>query len=88
MAFSMMTKPKVHYKNRDLFDNLNVFFGESANLARIKFLLLMILALYKVQTVANIPTLSSSFSNKMGDFFIHCLFECKVLYHKIHSPLL
>lgn len=52
MAFSMMTKPKVHYKNRDLFDKLNVFFGESVNLARIKFLSLMILALYKVQTVS------------------------------------
>lgn len=35
MAFPVMTKPKLHYKNRDLFDKLYVFFGESVNLARI-----------------------------------------------------
>lgn len=41
----MMTNPKAHYKHSDLFDKLNVFFGESMNLARIKFISLMILAL-------------------------------------------
>lgn len=29
----MMTNPKVHYKHSDLFDKLNVIFGESMNLA-------------------------------------------------------
>lgn len=48
----MMTNPKAHYKHSDLFDKLNVFFGESMNLARIKFISLMILALCKVQTVS------------------------------------
>ena len=48
----MMTNPKVHYKHSDLFDKLNVIFGESMNLARIKFISLMILALCKVQTVS------------------------------------
>ena len=43
-AFSMMANPKVHYKNSELFDKLNVSFGESMNLARIKFISLMILA--------------------------------------------
>lgn len=48
----MMTNPKAPYKNSELFDKLNVFFGESMNLARIKFISLMILALCKVQTVS------------------------------------
>lgn len=48
----MMTNPKAHYKHSDLFDKLNVFFGKSMNLARIKFISLMILALCKVQTVS------------------------------------
>lgn len=48
----MMTNPKAHYKHSELFDKLNVFLGESMNLARIKFISLMILALCKVQTVS------------------------------------
>ena len=48
----MMTNPKASYKHSDLLDKLNVFFGESMNLARIKFISLMILALCKVQTVS------------------------------------
>mgnify|MGYP000355701003 CR=1 FL=1 len=51
-GFSMMTNPKAPYKNSELFDKLNGFFGESMNLARIKFISLMILALCKVQTVS------------------------------------
>lgn len=48
----MMTNPKVPYKYTDLFDKLNVFFGESMNLAQIKFISLMTLALCEVQTVS------------------------------------
>lgn len=52
----MMTNPKAYYKHSDLFDKLNVFFGESMNLTRIKFISLMILALCKVQTVSFISS--------------------------------
>ncbi len=48
----MMTNPKAHYEDSDLFENLNAFFCESMNLARIKFISLMILALCKVQTIS------------------------------------
>jgi hypothetical protein len=48
----MMTNPKAHYEDSDLFENLNAFFCESMNLAHIKFISLMILALCKVQTVS------------------------------------
>ena len=40
----MMTNPKAPCKNSELFDKLNVSFGERMNLARIKFISLMILA--------------------------------------------
>jgi hypothetical protein len=61
-AFSMMTNPKAHYEDSDLFENLNAFFCESMNLARIKFISLMILALCKVQTVS-FCKLSCAFSS-------------------------
>lgn len=47
-----MTNSMVHCKNSDLFDKLSPFFSPSMNLARIKFISLLILALCKVQTVS------------------------------------
>lgn len=48
----MINNSKIYYKCSDLFDKLNALFGESMNLARIKFISLMILTLCKVQTVS------------------------------------
>jgi hypothetical protein len=48
----MMTHPKARYEDSALFSKLNVFFGKKMNLARIKCLSSMILALCKVQTVS------------------------------------
>ena len=64
----MMTNPKAPYKNSELFDKLNVFFGASMNLARIKFISLMILALCKVQTVSfyKLSTAFESGSDEIG----------------------
>lgn len=66
----MMTNPKAYYKHSDLFDKLNVFFGESMNLTRIKFISLMILALCKVQTVS-FHKLSTAFES--GSEALSCM---------------
>jgi hypothetical protein len=47
----MATNSKVSCKNSDLLAQLHIFSGKDLNLARIKFLSLMIIAMCKVQTV-------------------------------------
>ena len=47
----MITNPKVHCKSSDLFEIMKVHLGKNMNLARIKFVTLMIMSMCKVQTV-------------------------------------
>ena len=47
----MLRNSKVHYKSSELYPILNMHFGESMNLARIKAMSLVICALCKVQRV-------------------------------------
>ena len=69
----MMTNPKTPCKNSELFDKLNVSFGERMNLARIKLISLMILALCKVQT-ASFYKLSAAFES--GSDALSCM--CRI----------
>ena len=48
----MIANPKVPCKSSDLFDIMKDYLGKNMNLARIKFVTLMILAMCKVQTVS------------------------------------
>jgi hypothetical protein len=48
----MLRSSKAHYKSSELYPILNMHFGKSMNLARIKAMSLMICALCKVQRVA------------------------------------
>jgi len=48
----MIANPKVHCKSSDLSDIMKDYLGGNMNLARIKFVTLMILAMCKVQTVS------------------------------------
>lgn len=66
-----MTNPKVHYKHSDLFDKLNVFFGESMNLARIKFISLMILNfLLKTNRFVSVDGVETSIHYELLAYFI------------------
>jgi hypothetical protein len=60
--FLMDTNSKVDYKSSDLLAQLHAFFGKDLNLARIKFLSLMIIAMCKVQTVG-FYKLATAFEN-------------------------
>ena len=44
-AFSVETNFKVHYKSSDLLEIMKGYLGKNMNLARIKFITLMIMAL-------------------------------------------
>lgn len=51
-VFSVETNSKVHYKGSDLLEIMKGYLGKNMNLARIKFITLMIMAMCKVQTVS------------------------------------
>lgn len=53
----------VHYKSSDLFEVMKVHLGKNMNLAQIKFITLMILAMCKVQTVC-LYKLATAFDNE------------------------
>lgn len=78
-SFFVIANPKVHCKSSDLFDIIKDYLGKNINLARIKFVTLMILSMCKVQTV-NLYRLAIAFVplpfSKKENFSIFKILSC------------
>ncbi len=63
-----MMKTSVEYKNKELVEIINTHFEEKVNLARVKLIALMVVALCKVQTVT-FEKLAIAFDNQSSSAF-------------------
>lgn len=67
VALSMKTCSKVHCKNSHLFDKFDIFFGESMNLARIKWCVTSILPALNVYNFNKEESLASCINSIEND---------------------